>query len=295
MSSYPSPEPNRRRRTALLVPLALLPLAGVVALGWVATRDDGDGSDAGRSPEPSRSSAPSDSGGGEHPGSSRPLKGRTVVVDPGHNPGNRDHTREISRRVNIGTDRKECDTVGAQTRSGYAEAKFTLALSRKVKTLLEHQGAEVVLTQNGDRRYGPCVDSRARAGNKAHADAVVSVHADGAPTGARGFHVILPASVHRGTADTRAITGPSRRLGQHLVKEFGSATGTKPANYLGKRGLDVREDLGGLNLSRVPKVFLECGNMRDPRDAKLLTDPAWRTRAARGIASGITAFLRDRH
>ncbi|MGO4758394.1 N-acetylmuramoyl-L-alanine amidase, partial [Streptomyces sp. 2MCAF27] len=41
----------------------------------------------------------------------------------------------------------------------------------------------------------------------------------------------------------------------------------------------------------VPKVFIECGNMRDSKDAAELTDAAWRERAARGIAQGITDFL----
>jgi N-acetylmuramoyl-L-alanine amidase len=46
-----------------------------------------------------------------------------------------------------------------------------------------------------------------------------------------------------------------------------------------------------LNLSRVPKVFVECANMRNPTDAALVTDPGWRQRAATGIADGITDFL----
>ena len=33
--------------------------------------------------------------------------------------------------------------------------------------------------------------------------------------------------------------------------------------------LTVRSDLGGLNLSRVPKVFIECGNMRNPHKLKI--------------------------
>ncbi len=66
-------------------------------------------------------------------------------------------------------------------------------------------------TQDGDRSWGPCVDERARIGNDAHADAVVSVHADGSAAGNRGFHVILPASVHSGGADTRAIVAPLPR------------------------------------------------------------------------------------
>ena len=127
-----------------------------------------------------------------------PLSGKTVVIDPGHNPRNHLHTAEINRQVDIGTTHKECDTTGTSTNSGYAEASFTLDVSRRLRTLLQAQGARVVLTYDDDRAYGPCVDERARIGNKAGADAVVSVHADGSAVGNRGFHVILPAAVRGG-------------------------------------------------------------------------------------------------
>ncbi|MER7520784.1 N-acetylmuramoyl-L-alanine amidase [Streptomyces sp. NPDC126499] len=221
-----------------------------------------------------------------------PLAGRTVVVDPGHNPGNFRHTTEINKKVDIGTNHKECDTTGTSTNAGYTEAAFTLDVSHRLRDLLVKQGAKVVLVHDADRPYGPCIDERARIGNTAGADAVVSVHADGSAVGNRGFHVILPARVSGGGADTAKIVGPSRTLGEKLAAAFARATGARPANYLGAgTGLDVRDDLGGLNLSTVPKVFLECGNMRDPKDAALLTDPAWRQRAAQGIADGIGAYL----
>ncbi|MFD7504750.1 N-acetylmuramoyl-L-alanine amidase [Streptomyces sp. NPDC059850] len=222
----------------------------------------------------------------------KPLTGKVVVLDPGHNPNNRDHPSEIARSVDIGTNEKECDTTGTATESGYAEASFTLDVARRARTLLEARGATVKFTQDGDRPYGPCVDERARIGNSAHADAVVSVHADGAPAGERGFHVILPKSVRGGDADTAKIAGPSRLLGERVRSEFMEATGSEPADYIGDgSGLNVRGDLGGLNLSTVPKVFIECGNMRDSKDATELIDPKWRERAARGIAQGITDFL----
>lgn len=42
----------------------------------------------------------------------------------------------------------------------------------------------------------------------------------------------------------------------------------------------------------MPKVFVECGNMRDPEDAALLTDAGWRQKAAQGMADGIAAHLK---
>ncbi|MGW0860472.1 N-acetylmuramoyl-L-alanine amidase [Streptomyces sp. NPDC002690] len=237
-------------------------------------------------------STPADAGSAK-PSPGGPLTGRTVVIDPGHNPHNHEHTREIARQVNIGTGHKECDTTGTSTDAGYAEARFTLDVAHRMRDLLEAEGARVVLTYDDDRAYGPCVDERARIGNAAKADAVVSVHADGSAVGNRGFHVILPALVRDGAADTSRIVSPSRELGTRIAGRFAAATGSAPSNYIGGgTGLDVRDDLGGLNMSTVPKVFIECGNMRDPKDAALLTSASWRGRAAEGISDGIVLFLK---
>ncbi|MFE1785093.1 N-acetylmuramoyl-L-alanine amidase [Streptomyces sp. NPDC059506] len=301
----PSEEPRRGAgRSAVIAVCVLVPAAFAGWLVWAGNGPPSPGpapsaaSPAGSAPEGGDGKS-GDGKGGDGKGGGKgphaktlPLAGRVVVLDPGHNPGNFRHTSEINRRVDVGTHRKECDTTGTSTDDGYAEAAFTLDVSRRARELLERQGATVRLTQDGDRPWGPCIDERARIGNKADADAVVSVHADGSGSGNRGFHVILPAKVRAGGADTTAITGPSRRLGESVKENFARSTGSPVSNYLGEgTGLTVRRDLGGLNLSTVPKVFVECGNMRDARDAALLKDPAWRQDAARGIADGVTDFL----
>ncbi|MFI6283342.1 N-acetylmuramoyl-L-alanine amidase [Streptomyces sp. NPDC051018] len=253
--------------------------------GGTGDPDDGDAKPGPAAPpSDGRSSSPS-AGKGR-------LSGKVVVIDPGHNPGNFRHTVEINKLVDIGTNRKECDTTGTSTDDGYTEAAFTRDVSERLRKLLEKEGATVEFTHDGDRAFGPCIDERARIGNNARADAVVSVHADGSAKGNRGFHVILPGLVRQGSADTSAIVDPSRDLGESIAKAFSRTTGTAPSNYVGGgTGLDVRKDLGGLNLSTVPKVFIECGNMRDPADAALLTNSGWRQSAARGIARGVRAHL----
>ncbi|MFJ9107791.1 N-acetylmuramoyl-L-alanine amidase [Streptomyces sp. NPDC102283] len=306
-----SPPPTRRARP-LSVAAALVAVF-LTAVGCGAAQEaDGSGAapprpgaDAasptaptptGKQPRPSgpASASPSDSGSDSaKPLPKGPLTGRTVVIDPGHNPGNRDHTREINEKVDIGTGRKECDTTGTSTDDGYAEARFTLDVSHRLRTLLEAEGARVRLTHDADRPFGPCIDERARIGNEAKADAVVSVHADGSAVGNRGFHVILPAGVKGGGADTSKIVRSSADLGARIAGHFVRTTGSAPSNYIGgNTGLDTRNDLGGLNLSTVPKVFVECGNMRDPKDAALLTSASWRQKAAQGLADGITSYLK---
>ncbi|MGW4898703.1 N-acetylmuramoyl-L-alanine amidase [Kitasatospora sp. NPDC004240] len=221
-----------------------------------------------------------------------PLTGRTVLLDPGHNPGNFSHTAEINRQVDIGNARKECDATGTSTNAGYTEAAYSLDVARRARAILAARGATVVLTQDGDRPWGPCIDERARAGATAHADAAVSVHGDGGPATGSGFHVIMPARVAvPGKTDNSAIVAPSQRLGLLLRDSFRAATGEPYADYVASQGLDTRSDLGGLNLSAVPKVFIECGNMRNSADAKRMSDPQWRQQAAQGIADALTAFL----
>ncbi|MCY0939191.1 N-acetylmuramoyl-L-alanine amidase [Streptomyces sp. H34-S4] len=329
-SSPPLPEsatsisPDRpwyARRSTLVVAVAAIAPAALA--GWVLTEVlSGGATDDSRPPRivmplsasasasasaPSASAAPAASASpapgaapagtpGAAPVTSvaKPLAGRTVVIDPGHNTGNFKHTTEINRQVDIGTNRKECDTTGTTTNSGYMEAEFSMDVSRRLRAVLEAQGLKVVLSHEAgkERPFGPCIDERARIGNEAAADAVVSVHADGVSAGNRGFHVILPAKVKGGGADTAKIVGPSRQLGERIAGNFARTTGSAPANYLGSgTGLVVRDDLGGLNLSTRPKVFIECGNMRDAKDAAQLTSPEWRQKAAQGIADGIVGFL----
>ncbi|MFD3970571.1 N-acetylmuramoyl-L-alanine amidase [Streptomyces cyaneofuscatus] len=294
--TVPATRPTRRTRP-LLVAAALAALCLTAVAGCGGSPDTTDGAGAKAS---APASAPASASASATPKASPtaplpqgPLTGRTVVIDPGHNPRNREHTKEINEQVDIGTGRKECDTTGTSTDAGYAEARFTLDVSHRLRELLQAQGARVLLTHDDDRPFGPCIDERARIGNEAKADAVVSVHADGSAEGNRGFHVILPAAVKGGGADTSKIVKSSADLGARIAGHFVRTTGSAPSNYIGGgTGLDTRDDLGGLNLSTVPKVFVECGNMRDPKDAALLTDASWRQKAAQGMADGIAAHLK---
>ncbi len=64
------------------------------------------------------------------------------------------------------------------------------------------------------------------------------------------------------------------------------------STYDGVDGLQPRDNLAGLNLTTVPKVLIECGNMRNATDAEMLASVAFQKRAARAIAAAITTFLR---
>jgi N-acetylmuramoyl-L-alanine amidase len=217
-----------------------------------------------------------------------PLAGAVIVLDPGHNGENWAHPEIINRLVNVITEWKPCDTTGTQTDAGYTEHAFTYNVARRLATLLTAEGATVILTRHNDHGVGPCVTRRAAVGNRAHARVAISIHADGGPPSGSGFEVIEPGLV---AGHNNKIISPSRRLGLDVRNAYRRITGEPYANYIGRAGLDVRTDLGGLNLSTVPKVFIECGNMRNASDAARLSSPAFRQQIARALAAGLTAFL----
>jgi N-acetylmuramoyl-L-alanine amidase len=236
---------------------------------------------------------PSGTGGGPRtfpPTGAGPLAGKIVAVDPGHNGGNFEDPSYIDHLIFNGREEEACDTTGTATNSGYTESLFNWNVAQDLTAILRSEGATVVLTRTSNAGVGPCVTQRAAIGNNAHAGAAVSIHADGGPPSGRGFTILEP--IADGPND--GIITASGVLGTDLRNAFAAGTGEPVSNYDGVAGIQSRDDLGGTNLSTVPKVFVECANMRNSVDAALVVSTAWQETAARAIAAGLSTFLTGR-
>ncbi|MFB9906327.1 N-acetylmuramoyl-L-alanine amidase [Allokutzneria oryzae] len=279
----------RRRDLSIL-------LAGSVALVFTACGDPSAAPPSGTAPPPAATSdaappLPAD----PSPTTSQPPAptttakpaGRTVVLDPGHNGGNGTNSSAIKKQVPDGRGgTKACNTTGASTNAGYAEHSFTWDVAVRVREELTAKGVKVVMTRDSDSGVGPCVDERARIGNQAGADAVVSIHADGSnsPT-ARGFHIIYSAPPLNS-----AQGAPTAKLAAAL-RDTLRAKGFPLSNYIGSNGLHGRADIAGVNHSTRPAVMIECGNMRHPEDAAQISSAAGRARYADAITDGLLRYL----
>jgi N-acetylmuramoyl-L-alanine amidase len=219
-----------------------------------------------------------------------PLRGIVIAIDPGHNGGNASHTAEIARRVWIGTMWKPCNQTGTSTKAGYAEHRFNLLVSQGVKRRLEDLGATVRMTRTTNDGWGPCVDVRGRFGATVKAALLVSIHADGAASSARGFHILKPASIVGWTDD---IVTASSRLATAMRTGMRSA-GIPQANYYTTTGIKARRDLGTLNHADVPAILVECGNMKNGTDAARMTSSDGRAKYADGIVAGILEYFGKR-
>ena len=219
-----------------------------------------------------------------------PLAGKVVGIDPGHNGRSWSDPDFINHLIWNGREQEPCDTTGTETDGGYTEAEFNFNVATYLAEDLRAEGATVVLTRTSNTGVGPCVSTRAEIIDHAHANVAVDIHADGAPPGGRGFAILEPVA----DGINNRVIAASDAFATILRGRFLAVTGMPLSNYDGVNGLQPRDDLAGLNLTTVPKVLIECGNMRNATDAALLVTAAFQRRAAGAMAQAITQFLTKR-
>jgi N-acetylmuramoyl-L-alanine amidase len=216
-----------------------------------------------------------------------PLAGKTIGIDPGHNGQNKNDPAYLARMIWNGRETETCDTTGTESDSGYAEAAFTFAVSVDLRADLMRDGATVVMTRQNNDGVGPCVDRRAQILNAARANVAIDIHGDGGPASGRGFTVLEP--VADGPND--GVIASSLRFGADVHAAMLADTSMPVADYYGENGYITRNDLAGLNLTTVPKILIECGNMRNATDARLMQTPAFQQQLAAAFTAAVVAFL----
>ena len=222
-----------------------------------------------------------------HPSRALPLSGTVIGIDPGHNGRNYSDPSFINHLVWNGREMEACDTTGTATDAGYSEAQFNWNVAGYLTAELEADGAKVVLTRHSNAGIGPCINTRSRIIDRAHANVAIDIHADGGPPSGRGFAILEPVT---DSINSRVVRS-SDRFAQILRRTFASGTGMPTSTYDGVGGLEPRDDLAGLNLTTVPKVLIECGNMRNATDARMLTSRSFQKRAAAAITAAMIRFL----
>jgi N-acetylmuramoyl-L-alanine amidase len=269
----------------MLALMTTLAAAGCSLVGGASTathaRTSSPAAGASSRPAPSRTAS-------GHRQRSLPLVGKIVGIDPGHNGRNGTDPAYINRRIWNGREWESCNTTGTQTASGYTEALFNWNVATYLRADLRRDGARVVLTRHSNNGVGPCVNRRSTMLN--HTDVAIDIHADGGPPWGRGFTVLEP--VADGPNDH--VIASSIRFGRYVHSAFLADTPIGASDYYGHNGYIFRNDLAGLNLTTVPKVLIECGNMTNASDAALLTSPRVQRRIARALEAAIIRFLTGR-
>lgn len=220
----------------------------------------------------------------------KPLAGKVIGIDPGHNGLNYTDPAFLDHQIWNGRELENCNTTGTQTASGYSEAEFNFNVASYLAADLRRAGARVVLTRTNNHGIGPCVTRRIQIIDQAHADVAIDIHADGGPAWGRGFTVLEPVA----DGPNNKVIAASVRFGSYVRSALLAGTPMRLSNYYGQNGLIFRDNLAGLNLTTVPIVLIECGNMTNGADARLLTSPVVQSQIARALEAAMIRFLTGR-
>ncbi|MFI5266201.1 MAG: N-acetylmuramoyl-L-alanine amidase [Chloroflexota bacterium] len=198
------------------------------------------------------------------------VAGQTIVIDPGHG----------------GKDPGAID-------NGIQEKTVTLAVGQQLATILQAEGANVILTRSSDVNPAPngTVDddlqARVSAAQQAHANAFLSIHANETAdpnfSGATTFYG--PAcGFYSGTKLSPDDVGRSYSLAQKVQGAVVSRThehdaGVQNAAFwvLGNPG--------------IPAILVETGFLSNKPEAGKLVDPSYQHLIADAIADGVNTFF----
>ncbi|MDL9947632.1 N-acetylmuramoyl-L-alanine amidase [Gordonia sp. ABSL11-1] len=223
------------------------------------------------------------------------LAGKTIFLDPGHQGSSAGHS--LNAQVPDGRGgKKDCQTTGATAVNGAKEHTVNWQITQLVKSGLESQGARVVLSRPDDTGWGGCVDQRAAAASRSGAAVAVSLHADSTTAGSdgskKGFHMIVP-SLPVPDATVNRVQGGDGRTASTTMRDAFLKAGFPAANYAGvDKGIQTRSDIAAVNLTKVPAVFIEMGNLSNPGEAAALSGKDGQLKYAMAITDGIMNYVR---
>lgn len=176
------------------------------------------------------------------------------------------------------------------------EKKYTLLLTRELRSQLERAGFSVVLTRDSD--VSMALAARPAAARRRGAHLFVSLHFNSTSVGSdtvRGAEVycLTPpggrsTSARVGTADTHP---GSRFNDESVLLAFCIQRALVREAGLEDRGVR-RAQFEVLRTAAMPAVLVEAGFMSHPVEGKKLRDPAFRRELARAITSGLLGYKR---
>jgi N-acetylmuramoyl-L-alanine amidase len=201
-----------------------------------------------------------------------------ICIDPGH----QTHANLSGEPVGPGSSTIKPKVSGGATgiSTGVPEYKIALAVSLKLKSLLEERGYKVIMTRETNN-VNISNSERAKIANKAKAALFVRIHADSSTSqSVNGYSVLYPAK----NQWTENIYNKSIRAAQ-IVSDKLSATGAK------NNGIVPRADITGFNWSKVPVILIESGFLSNPSEDRSLNKSSYQQKIAKSITSGIVSFL----
>lgn len=208
--------------------------------------------------------------------------GKKVAIDPGHQGFNID----MSEKEPLGPGSNEMKakaSTGTQGKfTGVPEYELNLNISKQLRTELEMRGYEVLLTrEDNDTRISN--KERALLAADFGADIYVRIHANGSESSsASGAMTMVPSAKNPFVPQ---LHEKSYALGEEIINAYCESSGIK------NNGVQLFDNMTGINWSKVPVVILEMGFMTNESDDRNMQDGDVQALMVLGIANGIDNYF----
>ena len=197
-----------------------------------------------------------------------PITNKTIVLDAGHG------------------------GIDSGTSSDYKtifEKDINLAITLKLKELIESSGGLVVLTRDDDsslyeesvnkttrQKYNENLKNRKKIADESNADMLISIHLNYfTQSKYYGAQTFYPESNKDGKALASCIQNEFKRV----------------VDNSNNRVIKPRNDLYLLKDCKIPSALIECGFLSNEKEAKLLNDEEYQEKIAWAIYSGIQKYF----
>lgn len=208
---------------------------------------------------------------------------KVIVINAGHQGSGNSSKEAIGPGSSVMKAKVSSGATGVSSR--IPESKTTLAVALKLRSELQARGYTVVMTRTS-QNVNISNKERAEIGNNNNASAVISIHCDGNNNASvRGAHTIAPK---KGNKYNPEIYSASSSLAQKVISSYCNETGIEPR----KTSVVYRDDLTGLNWSKVPAIYIEMGFISNVTEDGLLNDSSFQDKCAKGIANGLDNYYR---
>lgn len=174
------------------------------------------------------------------------------------------------------------------------EKEYTLDWARRLQTLLSSNGWQVFLTRSNDTDLA--LSNRVAFASQHRADVFLSLHFNSAApnreeAGLETYCLTpagMPSSLTRGFADDTGLRFPNNAFdAQNLQLALRIHRALLQVNGGHDRGIRRARFPGVLRGQQCPAILIEGGYLSNPREARLIADPAYRQKLAEAVAGAL--------
>lgn len=177
---------------------------------------------------------------------------------------------------------------GAEGLNGVTEASINLIITKKVQTLLEQSGCEVILTRSDENgiynlesntlkeKKVSDIKNRVKIGNESSADIFISIH----------LNKISESKYYGWQTFFKANNQNSEELARSIQEELNASIQRENKREALKiTGKYIVEHV------EIPIAIVECGFLSNPEEEELLQKDDYQNRIAWGIYNGIMDYF----